>query len=126
MSQTSAVLAPNDFKAALCDGKPQIGLWSAVCSNIVAEMNVVGGPVGAVRWLKRYSSASAIRCTCFAGVDAEQSLMRSRLGFAPFTVLGLQTMLTSPLLLAPVAYRASSTSAAAPQRRLLAINRLFA
>jgi 4-hydroxy-2-oxoheptanedioate aldolase len=29
---------PNVFKAALGDHRPQIGLWSALCSNIVAEM----------------------------------------------------------------------------------------
>ena len=31
-------LAPNRFKAALADGRPQIGLWSSLCSNIVAEI----------------------------------------------------------------------------------------
>ncbi len=38
MSDKSAVLAPNAFKAALLDGKRQIGLWSALCSNIAAEI----------------------------------------------------------------------------------------
>jgi 4-hydroxy-2-oxoheptanedioate aldolase len=38
MSHRSAVLAPNNFKAALLDGKRQIGLWSALCSNIAAEI----------------------------------------------------------------------------------------
>ncbi len=31
-------LKPNLFKAALADHRPQIGLWSALCSNIVAEI----------------------------------------------------------------------------------------
>jgi 4-hydroxy-2-oxoheptanedioate aldolase len=34
----SAVLPPNSFKAALITQKPQIGLWSALCSNIAAEI----------------------------------------------------------------------------------------
>src|ERR1017187_1272436 len=38
MSDKSAVLAPNAFKAALLDGRRQIGLWSAVCSNIATEI----------------------------------------------------------------------------------------
>jgi 4-hydroxy-2-oxoheptanedioate aldolase len=38
MSDKSAVLAPNAFKAALLEGKRQIGLWSALCSNIAAEI----------------------------------------------------------------------------------------
>ena len=38
MSDESAVLPPNAFKAALRDRKPQIGLWSALCSNIAAEI----------------------------------------------------------------------------------------
>lgn len=38
MSDKSAVLAPNAFKAALRDRKRQIGLWSAICSNIAAEI----------------------------------------------------------------------------------------
>jgi len=33
-----ATLPPNRFKAALRAGEPQIGLWSALCSNIVAEI----------------------------------------------------------------------------------------
>src|SRR5260370_8572339 len=41
MSDKSAVLAPNAFEAALLDGKRQIGLWSALCSNIAAE--IIGG-----------------------------------------------------------------------------------
>jgi 4-hydroxy-2-oxoheptanedioate aldolase len=32
------LLPPNLFKAALIDGEPQIGLWSALCSNIAAEI----------------------------------------------------------------------------------------
>ena len=35
---SGAVLPPNMFKAALADGRPQIGLWSSLCSNIVAEI----------------------------------------------------------------------------------------
>ena len=31
----------NEFKRALAAGKPQIGLWSSLCSNVVAE--VIGG-----------------------------------------------------------------------------------
>jgi 4-hydroxy-2-oxoheptanedioate aldolase len=31
-------LPPNRFKAALLEGRPQIGLWSSLCSNIVAEI----------------------------------------------------------------------------------------
>jgi 4-hydroxy-2-oxoheptanedioate aldolase len=31
-------LAPNRFKAALGAGQPQIGFWSSLCSNIVAEI----------------------------------------------------------------------------------------
>ena len=31
-------LPPNRFKAGLREGRPQIGLWSALCSNIVAEI----------------------------------------------------------------------------------------
>lgn len=38
MSYMSASLAPNTFKAALRDGKKQIGLWTALCSNITAEI----------------------------------------------------------------------------------------
>lgn len=38
MSHKTAVLPPNAFKAALLDGKRQIGLWSALCSNIAAEI----------------------------------------------------------------------------------------
>lgn len=38
MSLKPAVLAPNSFKTALLDGKRQIGLWSALCSNIAAEI----------------------------------------------------------------------------------------
>src|ERR1019366_8098764 len=38
MSHKSAVLPPNAFKAALLDGKRQIGLWSGLCSNIAAEI----------------------------------------------------------------------------------------
>jgi 4-hydroxy-2-oxoheptanedioate aldolase len=32
------LLSPNAFKAALSDGRPQIGFWSSLCSNIVAEI----------------------------------------------------------------------------------------
>jgi 4-hydroxy-2-oxoheptanedioate aldolase len=38
MCYTSGFLPPNRFKAALRDGKQQIGLWSALCSNITAEI----------------------------------------------------------------------------------------
>ncbi|MEO8370906.1 MAG: aldolase/citrate lyase family protein, partial [Candidatus Solibacter sp.] len=31
-------LPPNRFKAALLDDRKQIGLWSSLCSNIVAEI----------------------------------------------------------------------------------------
>lgn len=31
-------LPPNSFKAALREGRPQIGLWSSLCSNVVAEI----------------------------------------------------------------------------------------
>src|ERR1035437_1366315 len=34
-------LPPNLFKAALLDARPQIGLWSSLCSNIAAE--IIGG-----------------------------------------------------------------------------------
>jgi 4-hydroxy-2-oxoheptanedioate aldolase len=34
-------LPPNLFKAALFDARPQIGLWSSLCSNIAAE--IIGG-----------------------------------------------------------------------------------
>ena len=36
MSQDS--LPPNHFKTALLEGRPQVGLWSSLCSNIVAEI----------------------------------------------------------------------------------------
>jgi len=38
MPDISAFLPPNAFKAALRDGRPQIGLWSSLCDNIVAEI----------------------------------------------------------------------------------------
>jgi 4-hydroxy-2-oxoheptanedioate aldolase len=38
MSFTPGFLPPNVFKAALRDGQQQIGLWSALCSNIAAEI----------------------------------------------------------------------------------------
>jgi 4-hydroxy-2-oxoheptanedioate aldolase len=38
MSGYTATLPPNDFKAALRDGRPQIGLWSSFCSSLVAEL----------------------------------------------------------------------------------------
>ena len=31
-------LARNTFKAAILDGKPQIGLWNSLCSNIAADV----------------------------------------------------------------------------------------
>jgi len=33
-----ASLPPNTFKTALAEGRQQIGLWSSLCSNIVAEV----------------------------------------------------------------------------------------
>jgi 4-hydroxy-2-oxoheptanedioate aldolase len=36
-------LPPNRFKAGLREGRPQIGLWSALCSNIVAEIIASAG-----------------------------------------------------------------------------------
>ncbi len=41
MSQVS--LPPNAFKSALAAGRQQIGLWSSLCSNIVAEILAVAG-----------------------------------------------------------------------------------
>jgi 2-keto-3-deoxy-L-rhamnonate aldolase RhmA len=41
MPYVSANLASNTFKAALRDGKQQIGLWTALASNITAE--IIGG-----------------------------------------------------------------------------------
>jgi 4-hydroxy-2-oxoheptanedioate aldolase len=38
MGNSRAVLPLNQFKAALAAGEPQIGLWSSLCSNIVAEI----------------------------------------------------------------------------------------
>jgi len=38
MLNTRAVLPPNKFKAGLMAGGPQVGLWSSLCSNIVAEI----------------------------------------------------------------------------------------
>lgn len=38
MSHAPSSLPPNLFKAALRDGQPQIGLWSALCSNIASEI----------------------------------------------------------------------------------------
>jgi 4-hydroxy-2-oxoheptanedioate aldolase len=38
MSQNNAALRPNQFKRALLEGRPQIGLWSSLCSNIAAEI----------------------------------------------------------------------------------------
>ena len=37
-SDNSGFATPNVFKAALADRRPQFGLWSALCSNIVAEI----------------------------------------------------------------------------------------
>jgi len=36
-------LPPNRFKAGLREGRPQIGLWSALCSNVVAEIIAFAG-----------------------------------------------------------------------------------
>jgi 4-hydroxy-2-oxoheptanedioate aldolase len=41
MTNNSTFLAPNAFKAALASGLPQVGVWSSLCSNIVAE--ILGG-----------------------------------------------------------------------------------
>jgi 4-hydroxy-2-oxoheptanedioate aldolase len=41
LSQDNLSLPPNRFKAALLDGRPQIGLWSSLASNIAAE--IIGG-----------------------------------------------------------------------------------
>ncbi len=38
MAATPSTLPPNHFKAALRDGRRQIGLWSGLCSNVVAEV----------------------------------------------------------------------------------------
>jgi 4-hydroxy-2-oxoheptanedioate aldolase len=38
MSCDPTSLPPNAFKAALREGKPQIGLWSSLCSNVAAEI----------------------------------------------------------------------------------------
>ena len=38
MSQNNGRIRPNEFKAALLAGRPQIGLWSSLCSNIAAEI----------------------------------------------------------------------------------------
>jgi 4-hydroxy-2-oxoheptanedioate aldolase len=38
MAYAPASLPPNLFKAALGAGQPQIGLWSALCSNIASEI----------------------------------------------------------------------------------------
>jgi 4-hydroxy-2-oxoheptanedioate aldolase len=38
MFSSPTVLPPNAFKAALAGGLPQVGLWSSLCSNIVAEI----------------------------------------------------------------------------------------
>ena len=35
---TSSTLPPNPFKAALHENRRQIGLWSGLCSNVVAEV----------------------------------------------------------------------------------------
>src|SRR5690554_4195262 len=31
-------LPKNTFKAAICEGRPQIGIWSSLCSNIAADV----------------------------------------------------------------------------------------
>ena len=41
MSQLS--LPPNAFKSGLAAGRPQIGLWNSLCSNIVAEILAYAG-----------------------------------------------------------------------------------
>src|SRR5438034_2601359 len=38
MLNIRAVLPANKFKAGLMGGEPQVGLWSSLCSNIVAEI----------------------------------------------------------------------------------------
>jgi 4-hydroxy-2-oxoheptanedioate aldolase len=38
MPSISASLPRNLFKIALCNGQPQIGLWSGLCSNIASEI----------------------------------------------------------------------------------------
>jgi 4-hydroxy-2-oxoheptanedioate aldolase len=38
MSNNHLCLPPNAFKTALAGGRPQIGLWSSLCSNIAAEI----------------------------------------------------------------------------------------
>ncbi len=38
MAATPSTLPPNPFKAALREGRRQIGLWSGLCSNVVAEV----------------------------------------------------------------------------------------
>jgi 4-hydroxy-2-oxoheptanedioate aldolase len=38
MSSNSDSLPPNAFKSALANGRPQVGLWSSLCSNIAAEI----------------------------------------------------------------------------------------
>src|SRR3954464_5895527 len=43
MSSTPATLPPNAFKAALRERCRQIGLWSSLCSNIVAEILALTG-----------------------------------------------------------------------------------
>lgn len=36
-------LASNTFKQALAEGRPQIGLWSSLCSNLVADVLATSG-----------------------------------------------------------------------------------
>lgn len=43
MALDNVRLPPNRFKAALLDGHQQIGLWSSLCSNIVAEIISASG-----------------------------------------------------------------------------------
>src|SRR5438309_11801817 len=38
MLGTSTFPPPNAFKTALAAGTPQVGIWSSLCSNIVAEI----------------------------------------------------------------------------------------
>ncbi len=43
MLSSAPVVPPNSFKAALASGARQIGLWSSLCSNIVAEILAASG-----------------------------------------------------------------------------------
>jgi 4-hydroxy-2-oxoheptanedioate aldolase len=80
MSQVSAVLAPNKFKAALREGKQQIGLWSGLCSNIASEIisgsgfdwividiehapNEVPGLLSQLQAMQKGTAEPVVRCT---------------------------------------------------------------